>query len=308
MRSALADGREAVGDDEGGAAREQPPRPRSIRRSVPMSTRRRGLVEDQDAGGRRAGPGRTRRAGAGRARAGRRARRPRCRSRRAARTRTSSAPTAAAAASISARDAVGRPNAMLSAIEPAKRKPSCGTMPSCARSDALRDLAQVVPVDRDPALARVVEAREQLGDRRLAGARVRRRARRSSRPGRRGRSRAARPAGLRSRSGRARSGRGRGSRAGLARPARRRCSGSSSSTVVIRSRAAVAEQERVVELGELLHRVEEVREVEREGEQRADRQLPSTTSQPPTPRTIAVATDDRMSTPGSRRPLRTTVS
>ena len=47
-----------------------------------------------------------------------------------------SAPTAPAAASISAREASGRPNAMLSAIDPAKRKPSCGTIPSWRRSDS----------------------------------------------------------------------------------------------------------------------------------------------------------------------------
>src|SRR5207247_3542584 len=33
----------------------------------------------------------------------------------------------------------------------------------------LRDVAQVVPVDRDPPIARVIEAREQLRDRRFAG-------------------------------------------------------------------------------------------------------------------------------------------
>src|SRR5581483_9497645 len=41
-----------------------------------------------------------------------------------------------------------------------------------AAERALRHLPQVVPVDRDPALAGVVEARQQLRDRRLAGARV----------------------------------------------------------------------------------------------------------------------------------------
>ena len=44
----------------------------------------------------------------------------------------------------------GRPKAMLSATVPAKRKPSCGTIPSWRRSDCLRDVAQVVPVDLDP--------------------------------------------------------------------------------------------------------------------------------------------------------------
>ncbi len=68
--------------------------------------------------------------------------------------------------------ASGRPKAMFSRTVPAKRKPSCGTMPSWRRSDACVDVAQVDAVDRDPALGRVVEAREQLRDRRLAGARV----------------------------------------------------------------------------------------------------------------------------------------
>ena len=61
---------------------------------------------------------------------------------------------------------------MLSAIEPAKRKPSCGTIPSCRRSDSWVTVAQVRAVDRDPTGARVVEAREQLRDRGLPGARV----------------------------------------------------------------------------------------------------------------------------------------
>ena len=85
----------------------------------------------------------------------------------------SSAPTAAAASSISAHELRrGRPKAMFSATVPAKRNPSCGTMPSCRRSELLRDVAEVVPVDRDPALARVVEAGEQLRDRRLARSRL----------------------------------------------------------------------------------------------------------------------------------------
>ena len=39
----------------------------------------------------------------------------------------------------------GRPKAMLSAIEPAKRKPSCGTIPSCLRSDACVTSRRSVP-------------------------------------------------------------------------------------------------------------------------------------------------------------------
>ena len=53
---------------------------------------------------------------------------------------------------------------------PLNRKPSCGTIPICERSDALGDVAQVVPVDEHAARRRVVEARHELGERRLAGA------------------------------------------------------------------------------------------------------------------------------------------
>ena len=67
---------------------------------------------------------------------------------------------------------------------------------------------------------------------------------------------------------------------------------------MIRSSAAVAGEERVVELRELLHRVEEVREVEREGEQRSDRHLAVDDEPAADPSTIAVATDERMSTAG----------
>ena len=67
--------------------------------------------------------------------------------------------------------ASGLPNAMFSHTVPAKRKPSCGTTPSCRRSDdCVR--RSVVAVDRQPAGARLVEAREELRDRRLACARV----------------------------------------------------------------------------------------------------------------------------------------
>ena len=84
----------------------------------------------------------------------------------------SSAPTARAAPAISSRVASGRPKAMFSATVPAKRKPSCGTIPSWRRSDSCVRVTQVAAVDEDRTVGRVVEAREQLGDRRLAGARM----------------------------------------------------------------------------------------------------------------------------------------
>ena len=45
------------------------------------------------------------------------------------------APTASAAAATSSGLALGRPKAMFSATVLPKRKPSCGTIPSCRRSD-----------------------------------------------------------------------------------------------------------------------------------------------------------------------------
>ena len=59
---------------------------------------------------------------------------------------------------------------MFSPIVPLNRNASCGTIPICERSDDARDVAQVVPVDQDAAGGRVVEARDELGERRLAGA------------------------------------------------------------------------------------------------------------------------------------------
>ena len=86
---------------------------------------------------------------------------------------------------------------MLSPIVPLNRNASCGTMPICERSERARDVAQVVAVDEHAAVGRVVEARDELGERRLARAgradegdglagrhdqRRRRRARASARP------------------------------------------------------------------------------------------------------------------------------
>ena len=76
-----ADGREAVGDDERGAAVEQAPQ-RVLDPALGGDVdRARRLVEDQDRAGRRAARARRRRAGAGRARGASRARRGSCRSR-----------------------------------------------------------------------------------------------------------------------------------------------------------------------------------------------------------------------------------
>ena len=83
--------------------------------------------------------------------------------------------------------ASGRPKAMFSAIVPENRKPSWGTIPSWLRSAFELELAHVVPVDQHPPALRVVEAGDQLRQRRLAGARSRRPAPRSGRPGRAGR-------------------------------------------------------------------------------------------------------------------------
>ncbi len=59
---------------------------------------------------------------------------------------------------------------MLSSTEPLNRKASCGTTASCSRSELDGHLPQVVAVDEHGARGRVVEARQQLDDRRLAGA------------------------------------------------------------------------------------------------------------------------------------------
>ena len=168
----------------------------------------------------------------------------------------------------------GRPKAMLSATVPAKRNPSWGTIPSCRAQRRLRDVAQVVAVDRDPSGARIVEASEELRDRRLARRRCGRRGRPSFRAERRDRSRGGRPARLAvpepdvleahvavdsgQRRGHRRRRRPRAPRRGRCDPVERCGRG----------------EERVVELRELLHGVEEVREVEREREQRAVGEAP----------------------------------
>ncbi len=84
----------------------------------------------------------------------------------------SPAPTAAAACSISARSASGRPKAMLSRDRPGEEEPFLWDDSELPAERKLRDLAKVRAVDRDAAVARVVEAGEQLRDRRLPGPRV----------------------------------------------------------------------------------------------------------------------------------------
>ena len=59
---------------------------------------------------------------------------------------------------------------MFSAIVPLKRKPSCGTTPSWRRSEACVTSRRSWPSTSTAPRRRVVEARDELGDRRLAGA------------------------------------------------------------------------------------------------------------------------------------------
>ncbi len=59
---------------------------------------------------------------------------------------------------------------MLSAIVPLNRNGSCSTIAICARRLARVTCAHVVAVDAHRAGGHVVEARDQVGDRRLAGA------------------------------------------------------------------------------------------------------------------------------------------
>ena len=146
-------------------------------------------------------------------------------------------------------------------------------MPSCAAQRRLRDLAEVGPVDRDPALARVVEAREQLRDGRLARARVA--DERDGRPRRDVevevvedvRQLSVAEADVLE----ADVAPDRGQLTCVGRIDDLRLLVEHRRDPVERRRGG---EERVVELRELLHRVEEVRQVEREGEQGADRHAP----------------------------------
>ena len=84
----------------------------------------------------------------------------------------SCAPTGLAALTISASVASGRANAMLSRTVPGEEEALLRHDAELAAQRRLRHVVDVVPVDRDPPAARLVEAREQLRDRRLARARV----------------------------------------------------------------------------------------------------------------------------------------
>ena len=102
----------------------------------------------------------------------------------------SSAPTARPAAlDLLAASRPARPKAMLSPIVPLNRKPSCGTIPICERSDALRDVAQVVAVDEHAAARSGRRSARRAWRTSTCRRRSRRRARRSGRAARAGRRR-----------------------------------------------------------------------------------------------------------------------
>ena len=82
----------------------------------------------------------------------------------------SSAPTVAAASRICSAVASGRPNAMFSATVPGEQERLLRHDPHLRAQRAARDVAQVVAVDEHASGGRVVEARDELGHRRLAGA------------------------------------------------------------------------------------------------------------------------------------------
>ncbi len=98
-----------------------------------------------------------------------RARAPRCRALRGSRRRCPTSPSASTAASTSASVASARPTRMLSRTVPANRKPSCGTTTIRFAQAGARRVAQVDAAEAHRALTRVVEADHQLGQRRLAG-------------------------------------------------------------------------------------------------------------------------------------------
>ena len=184
-----------------------------------------------------------------------------------------SAPTAAAAAVISSSVASGFANAMLSRIEPAKRKPSCGHDAELPAQALLGHVAEIVLVDRDAALARVVEARKQLGDRRFPCAGVA-----DQRDGRAGGDvevdavQDLGPVAVAE---------AHGVEADAAdHGGERHCAGPVLDLGLLLHQVddlverRDGREEGVVELGELLHRVEEVRQVADEREERSDRQRP----------------------------------
>ena len=82
------------------------------------------------------------------------------------------APTAVAAARISSLRGVRAAERDVVAHRAGEEEALLRNDPELAAERLLRHVAQVGPVDRDPSLARVVEASEELGDRRLARPRV----------------------------------------------------------------------------------------------------------------------------------------
>ena len=80
------------------------------------------------------------------------------------------APTVATAASISSRLASGPAEGDVFADAAGEEEALLGDDPELAPQRPLLDAAQVVAVDQDPALLRVVEAGDELGEGRLAGA------------------------------------------------------------------------------------------------------------------------------------------
>ena len=139
---------------------------------VQVDVRRR-LVEDRGSAGRRSARGRTRRAGAGRPRAGRRARRPRCRSPSGSASMNvpRRRPRAAAASTSSARRVRAGRSAMFSPTVPLNRNALLRHDPHLrAQRRAARTSRRSWPSTSTRPLGRVVEARDELGERRLAGA------------------------------------------------------------------------------------------------------------------------------------------
>ena len=196
----------------------------------------------------------------------------RCRSPSGSASMNSSAPTASAAAPDRPRAvASGRPNAMFSRTRAREEEALLRHDPELPAQRRHGDVAQVVPVDRDAPAGRVVEAGEQLDDRRLARAGVARRARPSGPASDRERDAVQhlRAALARRRSGRRRT-RPRPAICGSSRASGASVMpGSVSSTVEDLVERRRRRQERLVELRELLHRVEEVRQQPDEHEEAA---------------------------------------
>ena len=165
----LADGREAVGDDDRRAPGQQAAQAGlDAALGVQVDVRRR-LVEHEDArvGDERAGEGEQL------ALAGRELRAALAdlgRSPLGSAAMKSQAPTARAAASICASSASGRPKAMLSRDRAAEQEGLLGHDAHLRAQRARGHVAQVVAVDEHAPVGRVVEARDELGEGRLARA------------------------------------------------------------------------------------------------------------------------------------------